>query len=137
MKDLDIFDGLNLLQVTIYDIWNKLFILQKKTFFSSSIFTFSKTVIFGYFWFLAKNIPKLQKLFKKRPKSSICLIIFQISSKKIHFLTLTFFLGPLTWNRPNALLILSDPIWNKSTTLQNPPIYNSPLLYCRNFCQIK
>ena len=63
-------------------------------------FHFFKTGIFGYFWFLAKNAPKLQELFKKRSKSSIFPIIFHISLKKIHFLTLTFFLGPLTWNRP-------------------------------------
>ena len=35
-----------------------------------------------YFKFLAKNTPKLQKLLKNRPKSSICLIIFYISLKK-------------------------------------------------------
>ena len=63
---------------------------------------FFKTVIFGYFWFLAKNTPKLQELLKKRSKSSICPIIFHISLKKIHFSTLTFFFGPLTWNRPNV-----------------------------------
>ena len=68
--------------------------------FFSSIFTFFETVIFGYFCFLAKNTPKLQEWFKKRSKSSICPNIFHISLKKIHFLTLTFFLGPLTWNRP-------------------------------------
>ena len=61
-------------------------------------FHFFKTVIFGYFSFWAKNTPKLQKLLKKRPKSSNCLIILHISSKKIHFSTLTFFLGPLTWS---------------------------------------
>ena len=35
-----------------------------------------------YLDFLAKNTPKLPKLFKKRHKSSICPIIFRISSKK-------------------------------------------------------
>ena len=63
-------------------------------------FHFFKTIIFGYFWSLAKNTPKLQELFKKLSKSSICPIIFHISLTKIHFLMLTFFLGPLTWNRP-------------------------------------
>ena len=72
---------------------------------SCPIFTiFFSLVQNSHFWvfflFLAKNTPKLQKLFKKRQKSSICLIIFHISLKKIHFLTLTFFLGPLTWNGP-------------------------------------
>ena len=41
-----------------------------------------KTVIFGYFSFWAVNTLKLQKLFKKQPKSSNCLIICYISSKK-------------------------------------------------------
>ena len=53
---------------------------------------------------MAKNTPKLQELLKKRSKSSICPIIFHISLKKIHFSTLTFFFGPLTWNRPFTLI---------------------------------
>ena len=48
-------------------------------------FHFFKTVIYGYFWFLAKNTPKLQKLIIKWSKSSICLIMFNISSKKSSF----------------------------------------------------
>ena len=63
----------------------------------------SQTIPYG----LAKNTPKLQKLIKKRPKSSICLNIF-------HFLTLTFFLGPLTWNRPTSLFMLVFIIFKKS-----------------------
>ena len=41
-----------------------------------------KIVIFGYFSFRQKNTLELQKLFKKRPKSSNCLTILHISSKK-------------------------------------------------------
>ena len=58
---------------------------------------FFKTVIFTYFLFLATNTPKFQNLLKTRPKSSNCLNIFHISSNKIIFFTLAFFLGPLAW----------------------------------------
>ena len=47
-----------------------------------SIFTFSKQSFLGILDFGAQNTPKLQKQFIKRPKSSNCLIIFHISSKK-------------------------------------------------------
>ena len=55
-------------------------ILEFLSFFFN--FYFFYTVIIGYiFLFLAKNTSKLQKLFKKQPKSSTCLIIFNILSK--------------------------------------------------------
>ena len=55
--------------------------IKKKNFLFFN-FHFLKTVIFWYCLFLAKNTPQLQKLFKERPKSSICLPIFHISLKK-------------------------------------------------------
>ena len=45
----------------------------------------------SHFWFLAKNTPKLQELFKKRSKSLICPIIFHISLKKFIFQRWPFF----------------------------------------------
>ena len=66
-------------------------ILKKKKKISN--FHFFKTVIFGYFWILAKNTPKLQELFKKRSKSLIYPIIFHISLKqKFTFQHWLFFL---------------------------------------------
>ena len=59
-------------------------ILEKKK-KKSYNFQFVKTVIFGNFRFGAKNKPKLQKLFIKRPKPSNCLIIFHIPLKKNPF----------------------------------------------------
>ena len=70
-----------------------------RNFFSSN-FTFFKKSFLGIFDFWLKTHHNYKKLFKKRPKPLICLIIFYLKKKHVHFLTLTFFLGPLTWTRP-------------------------------------
>ena len=111
----------------ICDIWNKLSIFNFFLLFFN--FHFLKTVILGYFWFFSKNTPKLKELFKKRSKSSICPIIFHISWKKIHFLTLTFFLGPLTWNRPSVEL--GTVHLGKEVTKKNCKIY-CDIIFFRN-----
>ena len=69
----------------IYDTWNKFFFLNKKKLFIFSIFTFSKQSFLGIFDFLTQNTPKLQKWFKKRPKSWIALLSFTFHQKKSTF----------------------------------------------------
>ena len=68
-------------KMTVLKQWK----LKKYNYFFFLNFHFFKTVIFDIFSFWAKNTPILQKLLKKRPKSSNCLIIFHISSKKKSF----------------------------------------------------
>ena len=91
-------------------------ILKKKIYLQFLLFQNSHFL--GIFDFWLKNTYQLQKLFKQRPKSSICLNIFHISYKKINFLTLTIFLGPLTWNRPIMYLVaIAEPRISQSQTI--------------------
>ena len=73
-------------------------IFKKNIFFFN--FHFLKTVIFGYFWFLAKTPPNYKSCSKNCQNHQFALLTFTFHLKKNHFSTLTFFLGPLTWNRP-------------------------------------
>ena len=59
-------------------------IFKKNIFFLQfSLFQNSRFFFLSFFLFLlAKNTPKLQELFKKRSKLSICPIIFHVSLKK-------------------------------------------------------
>ena len=72
---------------------------EKKLF--SSIFTFSKQLFLGIFYFGLKT-PKNYKSCSKKAKIINLPNYLSYFIKKIHFSTLTFFLGPVTWNRPNV-----------------------------------
>ena len=80
-------------------------ILQKTKF--SLIFTFSKQSFLGIFDFWLKTPPNY-----KSQNHQFALLSFTFHFKKIHFLTLTFFLGHLTWNRPEVCLERCDSYGN-------------------------
>ena len=82
----------------IYYIWNKLCNLKK----IKKNLQFFKTVIFGYFIFFwaKKKSPKITKVVQKTAKIINFPYYLSHFTKKNHFLTLAFFLGPLTWNCP-------------------------------------
>ena len=65
-------------------------------FFFFSIFTFSKQSILGIFDFWLKTPPNYKICSKNGQNHQFALLSFTFHKKKIHFLTLTFFLGPLT-----------------------------------------
>ena len=68
-----------------------LIIKRKKQIFFLN-FHFFITVIFKYFYFiLGEKKPKITKVVQKMAKIINLPIFFHISSKKIHFSTLTFF----------------------------------------------
>ena len=72
-------------------------IIKKK---KSLIFTFSKQSFLGIFDFWFETHPNYKSCSKNGQNHQFALLSFTFHTKKIHFLTLTFFLGPLTWNRP-------------------------------------
>ena len=80
---------------------------------------FFKTVIFGYFDFWLKKPPKLQKLLKKRPKSSICFIIFHISLKKNPLFNVNLFSRTFDMEQPQYDML--------SCTIQEPYIWQDEL----------
>ena len=89
-----------------------------------------KTLIFGYFSFWDKNTLKLQQLFKKRPKSSNCLIIFHISLKKNPFFDVDLFSRAFDMESPQKSDSLSPPlslhncpVWQQNSSFKN--IYSS------------
>ena len=93
-------------------------LISKKKIFILN-FHFFKTGIFGCFLFLAKNTPKLQKLLNKTAK--IIHLPYYLShfiKKKIHFLTLTFFLRPFYMESPTSKIFCS-----KSTEVHRLPSY--------------
>ena len=68
------------------------------SFFQFSLFQNSHFWVFFYFWL---KHPQTTRVVQKTVK--IINLLYYLShfiKQKIHFLTLTFFLGPLTWNRP-------------------------------------
>ena len=102
-------------------------------------------MFFGNFWFLAKNTPKLQKLFKKRPKSSICLIIFHISSKKSSFWHWPFFsdlwhgiahLSPLWRARRKPFLQLSPRVLGGDGRRRKSPLDGAAYLQSKRWQHI-
>ena len=54
----------------------------------------------GIFHFGFKTPQNYKSCSRNRQNHQIALLCFTFHQKKIHFSTLTFFLGPFTWNRP-------------------------------------
>ena len=66
-------------------------------------FHFLQTVIFEYFFYFWLKTPQNYKSCSKNCKNDqFALLSFIFHFRKIQFSTLTFFLGPLTWNCPLA-----------------------------------
>ena len=79
-------------------IWNQLMNIQtKKITFPS--FTFFKQYFLGLLHFGQKTPCSLKMYSKYVLNHLIALFSILFWHEKIHFLTLSFFLGPLTWNR--------------------------------------
>ena len=81
-------------------------ILKKK---KSSIFTFSQQSFLGIFNFWLKTPQYYKSCSKNDQNHQFALLSFKCH-KKIHYFTLTFFLGPLTWNCPKVWGIVYDDI---------------------------
>ena len=83
----------------IHDIGNYLLDLRKKFFFLSLQFSLFLNSLFRPFLIFGHKYPKIKKSVQKT--AQIIKLPYYLSHfiKKIHLLTLTFFLGPLTWNR--------------------------------------
>ena len=99
-------------------------------------FHFFKTVIFGYFWFLAKNTPKLQKLFKKRQKSWICLIIFHISSKKNQLFDVDLFSRSFDMESPSRKIHYPQ-IYDRKSVAHQAAIFTADRRCCRPVDKIR
>ena len=100
------------------------FIFKKKHFLFA-IFTFSKQSFLGILDFWQKTPQNYKSCSKNGQNHQFALMSFKFHQKKIHFSTLTFFLGPLTWNRPTV---------NLARLLENTSHYYIQLVF--NICQI-
>ena len=109
---------------------------RKKTFFN---FQFFQTVIFGYFGFLAKNPQKLQKLFRKRPKLSICLLSFTFHQKNplfdVDLFSRTFDIESPTWIIIDWFVnvMFSGPFSRWNVTIENISKKKHPMVLGSKF----
>ena len=89
------------------------------------IFTFSKQSFLSIFDFWLKTPPNYKSCSKIGQNHQFALLSFTFHFKKINFLTLTFFLRPLTCNRPTVRCrTRSSPIWLFSKRVFNKTNYS-------------
>ena len=114
-------------QNDIYNIKNKLFNLLKKHFFLQ-FSLFQNSIVWVIFDFGLKK-SQITRVVQKMVK--IINLPYYLSHfiKKIHFLTLTFFLGPLTWNRLKQWGDYFDFFGKKPTFYIRPDGFENGLIY--------